>query len=976
MLAFLSPGGVLCLPAMADPPQASPADMTFAHYRVELRPDSLPWELGRGAMGVTYKAYDSQLRVHVALKVINPAQVGDAKTQALFLREARAAARVHHGNVANVVFLNQDPANPFYAMEFIAGESLRDWLPTRCPLPPLLAIGLAEQIARGLEAIHAENVVHRDLKPGNVMIVRTPRGRENGASETDPAMWQVKIIDFGLARAFAGDALSSNLDALTTGFRGTAVYASPEQCQERVDLDGRSDLYSLGCILWEMLVGAPPFRGSSLQEILTLHVSRPAPVALLSRLPASLQAVVARLLVKEPEGRFSHAAAVVEALGRCREKILVGVEGADGSGPASQLETALVAPAQTGARNRAVLFALGGVALAGILFFTGRFAGWWQRSPPLTGKTPPLMVTVPTSAPAPAPAASIRPDKSIAVLPFENLSSDKENAFFADGVQDQILTDLSRIADLRVTSRTSVMRYRALGDRSMREIAKELGVVYILEGTVQRAGNKVRVTAQLIDTRTDAHVWAEKYDRDLADVFGIQSEVATAIAGQLKAKLTVAERAAIEERPTNDLAAYDLYLRARALEQTETDMMLPQTPETPRQVARLLDEAVSRDPKFLQAYSMAVGVNDWIAATSRGDESKDYRARAEASLATAVRLAPDAGETLLAQANHAYLALTDRRAAREWLGKALVALPNNAEAWALLGAINRDDGRWDESLDCFRRAHVLSPNDLKIIEPYSYLATWMRLYDLRKALCARGAALTVGPQRWAYEIRSAATEGHRSGDGRPIRAVLDRILAENPGSRTEQELGQHPFLIAASVGDVAKMERLANLFPPPTTFGTRLDAADRQIMIGQVRRDPDAVRRAVEAIVPEIESRLQSQAGKKTYANAGLTLRVGYLNALVGKKEEAVRAVRTAGELMPDDLDEPSRLSIRAEQAKIFALTGENALALDELEYLTSRPSGMVLKYGDLLEDADWIALRGEPRFQAVLAKLGPGGKK
>ena len=193
-------------------------------------------------MGVTYKAHDNQLRVDVALKVINPGQVGNAKAQALFQREARAAARVHQSNVANVVFLSEDPENPFYAMEFIAGESLRDWLRVRLPLKPLLAIGLAEQIALGLEAIHAQNVVHRDLKPTNLMIVRTPRGREKGSSESDAATWQVKTIDFGLARAFEGDALSSNLDALTTGFRGTAVYASPEQCEERTDLDGRADL--------------------------------------------------------------------------------------------------------------------------------------------------------------------------------------------------------------------------------------------------------------------------------------------------------------------------------------------------------------------------------------------------------------------------------------------------------------------------------------------------------------------------------------------------------------------------------------------------------------------------------------------------------------------------------------------------------------------------------------------------------------
>ncbi len=180
------------------------ADLAFGHYRVLRRPDGSIWELGRGAMGVNYKAFDEQLRIDVALKVINPAQLGDAKTRALFLREARAAARVHQSNVANVVFLNPDPTNPFYAMEFIAGESLRDWMRSRLPLSPALAIGLTEQVARGLQAIHAENVVHRDLKPGNVMVVRSVDGREKGASDADPSTWQAKIIDFGLAREFSG----------------------------------------------------------------------------------------------------------------------------------------------------------------------------------------------------------------------------------------------------------------------------------------------------------------------------------------------------------------------------------------------------------------------------------------------------------------------------------------------------------------------------------------------------------------------------------------------------------------------------------------------------------------------------------------------------------------------------------------------------------------------------------------------------
>ena len=294
----------------------------FAHYEVRRREDGAPWELGRGAMGVTYKAYDPQLRMDVALKVINPAQVGDAKAKALFLREARAAARVHHANVGTVVYLNQDPENMFYAMEFIAGESLRDWLHSRVPLAPLLAIELSLQIARGLAAIHREGVIHRDLKPTNLMILRADRQRQ----ESDPEAWLIKIIDFGLARNVVGDVSETSAVANTTGFRGTALYASPEQCEERRDLDGRSDLYSLGCVMWEMLVGTPPFRANVHRELLNAHVAKPPPLAQLSHLPAGLPAVVTRLLVKDREARFADAGALIKALEKCREQIESGRE--------------------------------------------------------------------------------------------------------------------------------------------------------------------------------------------------------------------------------------------------------------------------------------------------------------------------------------------------------------------------------------------------------------------------------------------------------------------------------------------------------------------------------------------------------------------------------------------------------------------------------------------------------------------------
>ncbi len=281
-------------------------------------------------MGVTYKAYDEELRIDVALKVIMPGRVDDAKAQALFLREARAAARVRHPNVANVVFLNTTPGNCFYAMEFVAGESLADWLQKRGALPPALAIGFAIQIARGLGAIHEQQIVHRDLKPANLMIVRAGREISRAGSDSNPDLWQIKIIDFGLARGFGDGGLGTEINAQTIGFRGTARYASPEQCQEHGEIDGRADLYALGCILWEMLLGAPPFVARTHREILNQHVTQGVPLDQIAHLPEGLQTLIARLLAKDPGNRFPDADAVIGALVRCQARLSSGDDRIDG----------------------------------------------------------------------------------------------------------------------------------------------------------------------------------------------------------------------------------------------------------------------------------------------------------------------------------------------------------------------------------------------------------------------------------------------------------------------------------------------------------------------------------------------------------------------------------------------------------------------------------------------------------------------
>ena len=395
---------------MADEPQPAAStgvELKFAHYRVLRRPDGSTWELGRGAMGVTYKAYDEKLRIEVALKLITPGQVDDPKTQALFLREARAAARVHQSNVASVVHLNDTLGNFFYAMEFIAGESLADWLKTRGALPSAMAIEFGMQIARGLEAIHAQHIVHRDLKPANLMIVPSGRGSRPGESvDANPDAWQIKIIDFGLARGFGGEGPGTEIDAKTIGFRGTTLYASPEQCEEHRELDGRSDQYSLGCILWEMLTGAPPFRGRTHRELLNQHVALPLPLQQLAHLPDGLQVVLARMLAKDPANRFSDDDAVVKALERCREGRVPGDRSDADLGATTRDAVPVVAAAanvaSTGAaqstRSRTI-----GIAVAGVTLLILGAAWFIARSQPAA--TSPS-ATLPATKASPMPRIS------------------------------------------------------------------------------------------------------------------------------------------------------------------------------------------------------------------------------------------------------------------------------------------------------------------------------------------------------------------------------------------------------------------------------------------------------------------------------------------------------------------------------------------------------------------------------------------
>nr|MBA3650591.1 protein kinase [Chthoniobacterales bacterium] len=448
----------------------------FGQYVIEKRDDGCAWELGRGAMGVTYRAFDTSLQRSVALKLIKADFTGPTSdTRERFMREARASGALRHPSVATVYQsgIDEGTGQCFYAMELVEGETLDERVRRTGPLDVGTVAEIARQITAALAAAEKRGLVHRDLKPANVMIATGEEGDKVA----------IKVIDFGLAKALAE---APGTRVLTRGeFIGTPAFASPEQFTD-ANVDVRSDIYSLGATLWYLLTGGMPFGDRSVQKSGEPPSPGRPPLEQLKAagVPAQFRSLLVAMLALEPAAR-----------------------------PGVTQLAAKLAAIQAPKRGARLLGAAAVLALGGLV-------AYWAVTSRLS------------------PQNGAAPEKSIAVLPFENLSRDPDNAFFTDGVQDEILTDLAKVAELKVISRTSVISYRDISGRNLRKIGQELGVAHLLEGSVQRAGNRVRVNAKLIDARNDVHLWAQTYDRDLADVFAIQSEIAKAIADQLQAKLS------------------------------------------------------------------------------------------------------------------------------------------------------------------------------------------------------------------------------------------------------------------------------------------------------------------------------------------------------------------------------------------------------------------------------------------------------
>jgi len=548
------------------------------------------------------------------------------------------------------------------------------------------------------------------------------------------------------------------------------------------------------------------------------------------------------------------------------------------------------------------------------------------------------------------------PEKSIAVLPFENLSEEKQNAFFADGVQDEILSDLAKVADLKVISRTSAMFYKAGNPRNLRQIAQQLGVANVVEGSVQRSANRVRVNAQLVDARTDKHLWGQTYDRDLADVFAIQSEIAKTIADQLQAKLSPNEKSAIERAPTSDISAFDLYAQANNLVlRASTSSTVPKADLL--QAVDLLNHAVARDPSFFDVYCQLAFIHDWLYFGM--DPTPTRLAQAEAAIQTAARLRPDAGETHLARAQNLYWGYRDYDDALAELEIARQTLPNDFRIPRLTAYIQRRKGRWEESTQSLKHAAELNPRDFETLGQIAGNYRGLRRYaDLKTALAR---ILAVFPNDVGTKLDLAAVELDSKADTKPLHQTIDSIRTTNPAAVPEIvipwlrcALAEHDATVAKNALD-AHGEKVFLL-----GFEVAFSPSFGEGLIARMTKDEDKAWSAFTVARTEQAKIVQAQPNDSRALCA-----LGLIDAGLGHKEEALREGRRAVELLPVEKDPVVGVSLVEYLAMIAAWVGDKDLAFEELDRSIRLPS--LLSYGELKLLPWWDPLRSDPRFEKLV---------
>src|SRR5215813_12151018 len=682
----------------------------IGHYRIE----SL---IGIGGMGEVYLARDERLGRKAALKLLPHIPTTDETQLSRFKNEARTASALNHPNILTVYEIGAERNVQFIATEFIEGITLRASL-AGGRMNPRRALEIAMQVASALAAAHDAAVVHRDIKPENIML------RPDG---------YVKVLDFGIAKLTEQRPASDDPRVEKTALLqtrpglvlGTAHYMSPEQARGQ-KVDGRSDIWSLGVVLYEIVTGSPPFRGETPSDcIAAILTTEPAPLSSISPdVPAKLESILQKALRKNTDERYQTIKEMLAELRTLKAKL-------EAESSLSQTKTGGDSNvSEIKRRKRGVLVTvaatlIAAVAIACFFFFVPR-----------------------------APSSN---EKSIAVLPFANLSEDKSNAYFGDGIQDEILTRLSKIADLKVISRTSTQRYKNTAQKPS-EIAKQLGVANLLEGSVQKTNDQVRVNVQLIRAANDSHLWAETFDRRLTDIFSVESEVARAIADQLKAKLTSQEEEVIAARPTNNPQAYDAYLRGLAY-----TLKTGNSPANTLAAQKHLKEAVRLDPKSALSWALLSYVDALGYLTLSLQPTVALREETGQAAETALTLQPNLGEAILARGYYYYACLKDYDAAVRYFEQARQFLPNSSLIPESLAYVARRRGQWDRSESYFNEAERLDPRNVSLLTQHAQ--SYMIVRRFPEALRKFDQVLDITPgdlDTLAQKAAIAQAEGDRA----------------------------------------------------------------------------------------------------------------------------------------------------------------------------------------------------------------------
>ena len=880
--------------------------------------------LGRGGMGIVWLARDEKLERDVALKFLPDLIIHDRALLNDLKRETRRSLELTHKNIVRIYDFVDNETSACISMEYVDGETLSNLRAEkeRKVFEPDEIAGWTGQLCDALDYAHNHaKIIHRDLKPANLMV--NQRG-------------DLKVSDFGIARSL-GDSMSKL--TLETSTSGTLVYMSPQQ------LDGErgthlDDIYSLGATLYDLLTSKPPFYSGNIDR--QIH-ERVAPSMTERRkeldvepalIPPVWEETVAACLAKDPSRRPQSAAEVAQRL--------------------------QLAPAQTRTRrgpgksaNRKVLF---GAGVAVLLFFT--LAGWYVGLLKRHSKS-----TATISTPPQAQAAAI-PEKSIAVLPFDNLSEEKANAYFADGIQDEILTKLAGISDLKVISRSSTAKYKSKPE-DLKTVARELGVATVLEGSVQKAGDKVRVNVQLLDARIDTHLWAKSYDRDLKDVFAVESEVAQEIADTLQAKLSPSQSNALTTAPTRDTEAYDLFLKG---EYQERQAESAENGELFDRAELFYRQAIARDPNFALAYARLAYSRlnrHYFINRLTSAQLEEVKSNIERALA----IAPESPEAHLALGVFHYWGRRDYDSALRELDWAIELQPSNSDSRTYRGAIYRRRGEWRRSLAEFERVLELNPRDSLSPTELGNTCLWLRRWSEAERALTRALALDPHNINAAYHL--AVTYINSTGDIRRARRAWEGIPIE------KTNVSPYEIVISEMIDDWVYLNVLERRFAdalkewdvaPTNTAEGRLKQLKARVGIQMLAGQTAAAKPEAEQARALLEAQL---AERRSEDRTSLT-ELAWVYVCLGRDADALRIAREAAEALPLEKDATFGVNFLVGLAQIETHTGRPEEAVKILRQLLTIPAGVEVSIARLKIDPVWDPIRDDPGFQKLLSEPEP----